>query len=77
MSHISEQQKLVAMLQQIADNNQHHGHHGTNGDIIADHIIKFWARPMKEQIIEFFQQDNDELQPEIQHALQKVTDRYC
>jgi len=42
---------LVKMLDQIIANNRHHGDDNTVADIAADHLQKFWARSMKQQII--------------------------
>ncbi len=74
MEYSGKLQRLISMVQQIADNNKHHGHTEANAEVIAGHIIKFWARPMKNMIIDHFQNSAEHPCPNIRAALQKVTD---
>tara|TARA_R110000772_G_scaffold73551_1_gene160845 strand:+ start:248 stop:466 length:219 start_codon:yes stop_codon:yes gene_type:complete len=52
---VSDQQlnNLIKMLDQIIANNLHHGDDEKVTDIAADHLNKFWARSMKQQIIAY------------------------
>lgn len=52
---------LIKMLDQIIANNLHHGDDDKVTDIAADHLQKFWARSMKQQIIAYANQRPDEL----------------
>ncbi|MFP3976658.1 formate dehydrogenase subunit delta [Marinobacter sp. KMM 10035] len=60
---MSDQQlnNLIKMLDQIIANNLHHGDDEKVTDIAADHLQKFWARSMKQQIIAYANQRPDEL----------------
>lgn len=51
---MSDQQlnNLIKMLDQIIANNLHHGDENKVTDVAADHLHKFWARSMKQQIID-------------------------
>ncbi len=50
---MSDQQlnNLIKMIDQIIANNLHHGDDDTVTGVAADHLHKFWARSMKQQII--------------------------
>lgn len=50
---MSDQQlnNLIKMIDQIIANNLHHGNDDKVTDVAADHLHKFWARSMKQQII--------------------------
>lgn len=52
---MSDQQlnNLIKMLDQIIANNLHHGSDDKVADVAADHLHKFWARSMKQQIIDY------------------------
>lgn len=52
---MSEQQlnNLIKMLDQIIANNLHHGDDDKVTDVAADHLQKFWARSMKQQVIAY------------------------
>ncbi|WP_298451215.1 formate dehydrogenase subunit delta [Marinobacter sediminicola] len=60
---MSDQQlnNLIKMLDQIIANNLHHGDDEKVTDVAADHLQKFWARSMKQQIIAYANQRPDEL----------------
>lgn len=42
---------LISMLDQIIANNRHQGDDDKVAAVAADHLHKFWARSMKQQII--------------------------
>lgn len=42
---------LIKMLDQIIANNRHHGDDDKVTNVAADHLHKFWARSMKQQVI--------------------------
>ncbi|MGO2135525.1 formate dehydrogenase subunit delta [Marinobacter sp.] len=42
---------LIKMIDQIIANNLHQGSEDRVTDVAADHLHKFWARSMKQQII--------------------------
>ncbi len=52
---MSDQQlnNLIKMLEQIIANNLHHGTDEQVAAVATDHLHKFWARSMKQQIIDF------------------------
>ena len=49
------------MINQISDNNVHHGDAEATAAVVANHIRKFWARSMKRQIIDYALTDGSEL----------------
>ncbi|WP_417543456.1 formate dehydrogenase subunit delta [Marinobacter sp.] len=52
---------LIKMLDQIIANNLHHGDDDKVTDVAADHLHKFWARSMKQQIIAYASENPAEL----------------
>lgn len=52
---MSEQQlnNLIKMLEQIIANNLHHGGDAQVAAVAADHLHKFWARSMKQLILNY------------------------
>lgn len=60
---------LIKMINQIADNIAI----GENDDVaapkVADHVKRFWARPMKEKIIQYAESDGESLQPAARVAI--------
>lgn len=55
MSHTSHSQlnQLISMANQIADNNRHQGDEAAVANFVASHLKRFWARSMKQQIIDY------------------------
>jgi formate dehydrogenase subunit delta len=62
MSH-TQLDSLIHMANQIADNNSHYGTEAEAAERVAAHIRKFWARSMKQQIIDYLQNDGSQLRP--------------
>lgn len=60
---MSDQQlnNLIKMLDQIIANNLHQGDDDKVADVAADHLHKFWARSMKQQIITYANESPTEL----------------
>ncbi|MEH6577827.1 MAG: formate dehydrogenase subunit delta [Amphritea sp.] len=54
---------LIKMANQIASNNTHIGDETEAAEMVANHLSKFWARSMKQQIIEYKESDGSELLP--------------
>ncbi|MDF0751516.1 formate dehydrogenase subunit delta [Marinobacter sp. 71-i] len=54
-------QNLIKMINQISDNNLHHGDESEATEVVANHIKKFWARSMKQQITDYATSDGVEL----------------
>lgn len=52
---------LIKMLDQIIANNLHQGDDEKVADVAADHLQKFWARSMKQQVIAYANQSPAEL----------------
>ncbi|MBK1851427.1 formate dehydrogenase subunit delta [Marinobacter sp. 1-4A] len=50
---------LIKMLDQIIANNLHYGDKVT--DVAAEHLHRFWARSMKQQIVAHADQSPEEL----------------
>ncbi|MCF2947301.1 formate dehydrogenase subunit delta [Paraglaciecola aquimarina] len=67
--------QLIKMVNQIANNNSHQ----TKDESVAlifNHLKKFWALSMKQQIIEYAKQDNNELTPLAQKAVIQLAVAY-
>ncbi|WP_299199774.1 formate dehydrogenase subunit delta [uncultured Amphritea sp.] len=60
---------LIRMANQIAANNTHIGDETAEAEMIANHLTKFWARSMKQQIAEYLNQGGDELSPIARKAI--------
>lgn len=54
---------LIKMANQIAANNTHIGDETAEAEMVANHLTKFWARSMKQQIREYLEKDGSELLP--------------
>ena len=75
MSH-SQLEQLITMANQIADNNTHHDTEADSVHFIAMHIKKFWARSMKQQLIEYAQRDGSELNFLALQAVFELAEQY-
>ena len=64
-------QKLVSMANQIGDFFKSQPE-GRAVDGIADHIIKFWSKPMKEPIFAHVTAGAEGVQPLVVKALRKL-----
>lgn len=60
---MNEVDMLVKMVNQITVNNRHHQEDALAAEQIALHLKKFWARRMKEQIIDYAETDGSALEP--------------
>jgi len=60
---------LIKMANQIAANNTHIGDDAAEAKMVADHLRKFWARSMKQQIAEYLENDGSELLPIAKKAI--------
>ncbi len=65
-------EQLIVMINQIVDNNSYGNTTEQTADATAVHLKKFWARSMKQQIIEYLEQDGSELQPAAKLAVQQL-----
>ncbi|WP_158965559.1 formate dehydrogenase subunit delta [Paraglaciecola sp. L3A3] len=68
-------EQLVKMVNQIANNNSHQTE-SESVELICNHLKKFWALSMKKQIIEYTQQDLNELTPLAKKAIVKLATIY-
>ncbi len=60
--------QLVKMINQIADNVGD----GNDVDAVASHVARFWARPMKKQIVEHYHQGGVGLNSIAKQAVQQL-----
>ncbi len=65
-------EQLILMINQIVDNNSYGNTPEETAETTATHLKKFWARPMKQQIIQYAQEDGSELQPAAKLAVQQL-----
>ena len=63
---------LIKMIDQILANNLHHGEEDRITDVAADHLKKFWARSMKQQIIDYAHSHPDCLSPLARATVEKL-----
>lgn len=63
---------LIRMVEQITANNLHHGNDDNISYVVADHLHKFWARSMKQQIIAYADESPTELSPLARSAIAKL-----
>ncbi|ARN75970.1 formate dehydrogenase subunit delta [Oceanicoccus sagamiensis] len=59
----SELDHLIKMINQIASNIAIGENDTVASEKVADHIRRFWAKSMKQQIISYVEQGGDQLQP--------------
>lgn len=71
---MSDQQlnNLIKMLDQIIANNLHHGDDKQVAFVAADHLHKFWARSMKQQIQAYAKEHPEQLSAVARLALMKL-----
>lgn len=67
---------LIHMANQIADNNTHHDHEDDAVEMVASHLKKFWARAMKQQIVQYANNDGSELNRVAKKAVSQLAERY-
>ena len=72
---MSDQQlrNLIKMINQISDNNLHHGDEVEAAEVVATHIRKFWARSMKQQISAYATSDGAELNAVSRLAVERLS----
>lgn len=62
---------LIKMANQIAANNGHFSPDDA-ADYVANHLRRFWARSMKQMIIDYVEQDGSQLSPVAKLAVEKI-----
>lgn len=60
---------LIQMLNQISANNLHHPTEEAASEIIANHLRMYWARSMKQMIIDYAEADGRDLSSLSRHAV--------
>jgi formate dehydrogenase subunit delta len=65
----TELQRLIDMANQISTNLALQGCEEEAVEKVANHIKRFWARSMKDQVIEYSQQEENDLLPLTQKAI--------
>jgi len=68
----TELSRLIHMANHIAANNDFQSNTTESAATTASHIRKFWARSMKQQIIDYVAQDGSELCPAARLAVQQL-----
>lgn len=57
----SQLQHLISMINQISSNNNYNKSDEETACFVANHIRSFWARSMKEQILQYADEDGSKL----------------
>lgn len=68
---MQEIEHLVKMANQIADN---FSFHADAAERTADHLQRFWAPSMRQQLLEYDSAGGEGLQPLLQRALRQLAD---
>ncbi|MDO6489454.1 formate dehydrogenase subunit delta [Colwellia sp. 6_MG-2023] len=68
----SQIENLVSMLNQIANNNNYKKTDEETAKVVANHVKRFWARSMKENILKYAANDGAQLSPTIKLALAQL-----
>ena len=68
---MQEIEHLVKMANQIAEN---FSFHSDAAERTADHLRRFWAPSMRQQLIEYGSAGGEGLQPLLQSALRQLAD---
>lgn len=63
---------LIRMANQIADNNRHVGDDAAVAQVVSNHLSRFWARSMKQQIQAYLKAGGDELSPVVRVAIAQL-----
>ncbi|WP_299178818.1 formate dehydrogenase subunit delta [uncultured Neptuniibacter sp.] len=63
---------LIKMANQIAANNTHIGNETEEATMVANHLRKFWARSMKQQITDYLIEGGEELSPIAKKAVAEL-----
>ncbi|WP_342596083.1 formate dehydrogenase subunit delta [Salinicola lusitanus] len=71
-SHGGPTAPLIKMVNQISANNLHHGDDTQAAELVATHLKKFWARPMKRDIIAYADTNGSELSPVSRLAIARL-----
>lgn len=69
---LSEQDRLIRMINQIAINNSSAGDDNAVARVVANHVKKFWSRRMKEQLAGLPEEGLDRLQPSARLAAEQL-----
>ena len=70
---LSKLDNLIRMANQIRANmDQAHNDELTAG-VVADHLTRFWSRPMKNMIIEYNDTDGERLDPVTKTAIAQLS----
>ncbi|MCB1756586.1 MAG: formate dehydrogenase subunit delta [Gammaproteobacteria bacterium] len=68
----SQLSHLIAMINQIAANNAWRDDSEEAAASVATHVRKFWARPMKEQLLGYLEEGGSGLSELSRQALDKL-----
>lgn len=71
MSH-NQLDTLIHMANQIAANNSHYGTEAEAAERVLTHLKKFWARSMKQQILDYLNEDGSQLSPLARTAIARL-----
>ena len=68
----SQLDHLIKMINQIATNNLYNDDLEQAAAKVANHVQRFWAPPMKQEIFRYAANDGSKLSPVVQMALAKL-----
>ncbi len=69
---LSKLDNLIRMANQITQNMDQANNDKLTAEVVADHLTRFWSRPMKDMIIEYANDDGERLMPVAKAAIQKL-----
>jgi len=68
----SPEQQLIHMANQIATNNENHRTEEEAVVAVATHMKKFWARSMKQDIVDYLNSGGTDLHPISRLAVERM-----
>ncbi len=69
---LSKLDNLIRMANQITANMDQANNDALTAEVVADHLTRFWSRPMKDMIIDYANKDGERLMPVAKAAIHKL-----
>lgn len=70
---LSKLDNLIRMANQIRANMDQAHNDELTAEVVADHLTRFWSRPMKDMIIEYSNSDGERLDPVTKQAISQLS----
>lgn len=70
---LSKLDNLIRMANQIRANMDQAHNDELTAEVVADHLTRFWSRPMKDMIIDYNNNDGERLDPVTRAAIAQLS----